>query len=115
MKKLTLAVSSAVLFAGLALLPNVTNVIGRPVGDGASIFKAKCTACHGADASGNTSVGKTLKIRDLRSAEVQAQSDAQLSNIISKGKGKMQAYGKSLSQEQIHELVAFIRELGKKR
>lgn len=115
MKKLTLVVSSAVLFAGLALLPNVTNVIGHPVSEGGGTFKAKCAACHGADGSGNTSVGKTLKIRDLRSAEVQAQSDAQLFNIISKGKGKMAAYGKSLSQEQIHELVAFVRELGKKR
>ena len=108
------AVTIAVLLA-LFLIQNQTPAMVAPTDDAAGLFKAKCVACHGADASGNTPMGKNLKIRDLRSAEVQGQSDAQLFNIISDGKGKMPAYGKSLSQEQIHLLVAFIREQGKKR
>ena len=39
--------------------------------DGAAIFKTKCAPCHGADGSGQTPVGKNLKVKDLRSAEVQ--------------------------------------------
>ncbi|MFY9555554.1 MAG: cytochrome c [Blastocatellia bacterium] len=82
--------------------------------DGAATFKAKCTACHGADGSGNTAAGKSLKVRDLRSAEVQKQSDEQLFNIIAKGKGKMTGYQKTLGAEKCKEQVAFIRHLAGK-
>jgi hypothetical protein len=56
-------------------------------------------------------MGKKLAVRDLRSAAVQGQSDAQLSSIIAKGKGKMPGYEKSLSADQVRELVGFIRRL----
>ena len=55
-----------------------------------------------------------MKIRDLRSPEVQKQSDAQLSAIIRDGKGKMPAMGKGLTDEQVHVLVGYIRELSGK-
>jgi len=106
-------VSTAALLA-LLLIPSRTPVLGAPVEDGAGLFKAKCVACHGADASGNTTVGKSLKIKDLRSAEVQSQSDAQLVKTITSGKGKMPPYGKSLSPEQIQQLVGFIRSQARK-
>jgi cytochrome c6 len=82
--------------------------------DAAALYKTKCAACHGADGKGETAIGKTNKIRDLGSAEVQAQSDADLTTIITSGKGKMPAYGKSLKPEQIKDLVAYIRALAKK-
>ena len=88
---------------------------GMSQDDAAKIYKAKCAMCHSADGSGNSPMGKTLKIRDLRSPDVQKQSDAQLSEIISKGKGKMPGFEKSLSKEQIGELVGYLRELAKKR
>lgn len=78
------------------------------------IFKAKCAMCHGADASGQTPVGKTMKIRDLRSAEVQKQSDADLQKIITDGKGKMPSFKTKLSVADISSLVAYIRGAAKK-
>jgi mono/diheme cytochrome c family protein len=80
-------------------------------GDGAAIFKAKCTSCHGADGSGQTPVGKTMKLRDLRSADVQKQTDVELTKIISGGKGKMPPYGKQLSEADVAALIAHIRTL----
>ena len=80
----------------------------------AALYKTKCAACHGADGKGETSIGKTNKIRDLSSADVQQQSDADLSAIITNGKGKMPAYGKGLKPDQIKDLVAYIRGLAKK-
>jgi hypothetical protein len=56
-------------------------------------------------------MGKKLAVRDLRSPAVQGQSDAQLSAIIVKGKGKMPAYEKSLTADQVRELIGFIRRL----
>jgi mono/diheme cytochrome c family protein len=46
--------------------------------------------------------------------EVQGQSDAQLVDVMTKGKNKMPAYAGKLTKEQMADLVAYIRELGKK-
>ncbi len=82
--------------------------------DGAATFKSKCAACHGADGSGNTTVGKSMKIRDLGSADVQKQTDEQLAGIITNGKGAMPPYKDKMTADQIKQLVAFIRQLAKK-
>jgi cytochrome c6 len=84
---------------------------GKAQTGGAALYKSRCAACHGADGKGDTAAGKTNKIRDLGTADVQAQSDDELAGIIGNGKGKMPAYGKSLKPEQIKDLVAYIRTL----
>jgi mono/diheme cytochrome c family protein len=81
--------------------------------DAASIFKANCVLCHGADGSGNTSAGKALKAKDLRSDEVQKQSDAALIDAVTKGKGNMPAFGSKVNPEEVKSLVAYIRALKK--
>jgi mono/diheme cytochrome c family protein len=58
-------------------------------------------------------MGKTMGAHDFTSAEVQQMSDTQLSDIITNGKGKMPAYGKSLKPDDIKGLVAYIRTLKK--
>ena len=83
--------------------------------DGAAIFKSKCAMCHGPDGSGKTAMGEKLNIRDLRSAEVQKQTDAELSQIVTKGKNKMPPYDAKLTKEQIDQLVAYLRDIGKKK
>lgn len=79
--------------------------------DGAAIYKAKCAMCHGADGSGNTTMGKSMKLRDLRSPEVQKQSDAELTKVTADGKGKMPAYKGKLTDAEISALVAHMRTL----
>jgi mono/diheme cytochrome c family protein len=81
--------------------------------DGATLYKTKCTMCHGPDGAGKTPVGQKLNVRDLRSPEVQKQSDSDLAHVIEQGKGKMPVFGKTLKDDQIKSLVALIRELGK--
>ena len=83
--------------------------------DGAALFKAKCAICHGADGSGQTPMGKSMKLRDLRSAEVQKQTDKELYAWTADGKGKMPAYKGKLSEAEINALVAYMRELAKKK
>ena len=79
--------------------------------DGADVFKSKCAVCHGADGKGATAMGKSLKLRDLSSADVQQQSDADLANIITNGKDKMPKYDGKLTKDQINSVVKFIRTL----
>jgi len=77
--------------------------------DGAALYKAKCAMCHGADGSGATPMGKSMKLRDLRSPEVQEQSDAELIKLTTDGKGKMPAYKGKLTDAEISAIVTHIR------
>jgi len=79
--------------------------------DGAALYKAKCAMCHGADGAGQTAMGKSMKLRDLRSPEVQKQSDADLYKVTADGKGKMPAYKGKLTDEEIKALVGYMRKL----
>ena len=74
----------------------------------ADTYKAKCAGCHGAD--GTKSM---MGAKPLSGADVQGMSDADLNTAITKGKGKMPAYGDKLSAAQIKDLVAYIRTLKK--
>ena len=78
--------------------------------NGAAVYKAKCAMCHGAD--GNKSM-PAMGIKPLSSPEIQKQSDAQLIEVVTKGKGKMPGYGGKLSAEEIKAAVSFIRTLKK--
>lgn len=89
----------------------VTLIAPALFADGGATFKAKCAMCHGPDGAGQTSMGKTLKLRDLGSPEVQKQTDADLTKLVSDGKGKMPAYKAKLSADEIKEVVAFVRTL----
>ncbi len=80
---------------------------------GADTFKAKCAMCHGPNGAGDTTMGKNLKLKDLGSADVQKQSDADLTATITKGKAKMPPYDGKLTKEQIGDVVKFIRTLKK--
>jgi cytochrome c6 len=81
---------------------------------GKATYNAKCAMCHSMDGSGNSPMGKTMKVPDLRSKAVQSKSDAELASIIENGKGMMPKYGSQLSKQQVSDLVAYIRELAKK-
>jgi mono/diheme cytochrome c family protein len=81
---------------------------------GEAAYKAKCATCHGPDGKGETSMGKMMKAGDFASEDVQKMSDADLSEAITKGKGKMPAY-KTLTADQVKDLVAYIRAFGKKK
>jgi cytochrome c6 len=69
--------------------------------------------CHGADGSGSTPIGKSLKVQDLRKPEIQAMKDADLAAAIEKGKGKMPPFRDKLSAAQIGQVVDYIRSLAK--
>ncbi len=81
---------------------------------GETLFKSKCAACHGPDGKGEAPMGKKLGARNLASTEVQSQSDAQLVEVVTKGKNKMPSYDGKLKSDEIKGLVTYIRELAKK-
>lgn len=115
-RKIRLVVPS--LVAGLALVLFMALPAGTHAADatqGQSLFKSKCAGCHGPDGKGQTSMGKMMKLKDLGSEDVQKMSDTEIHDIIAKGKKAMPAFGSKLKKEQIDDLVAYIRGLGKKK
>ena len=79
--------------------------------DGAATYKAKCALCHGADGKGQTPVGKSMKLRDLTSADVQKMTDAELTKIIEDGKNKMQPFKGKLTGDEIAAVVKALRAM----
>ena len=77
-------------------------------------FRTKCAMCHGQD-GGGSDVGKSMNVPDLRSQAVQKQPDADLAQVISNGKAGMPPFKSSLSEDQIHGLVTYIRSLAAKK
>jgi mono/diheme cytochrome c family protein len=107
-----LALFAAFVVFVWAALPAAVNAV--PANQGAELFKAKCAGCHGPDGKGQSSMGKMMHLKDLGSAEVQKMPDKEIHDMIAKGKTPMPAFGSELNQAQINELVAYIRDLGKK-
>lgn len=112
-QKLVMA-SLAIFALTMAVLPQGALPVAGAAGDGAALYKARCAMCHAIDGSGDTTVGKSMKVPDLRSPKIQTQSDAQLYDVIVKGKGKMPAYERTIGADNCKELVAYIRQLGRK-
>ena len=80
---------------------------------GADTYKAKCQMCHGPDGTAATPMGKMMKIPSFKDPDQVKASDASLIAITKDGKGKMPAYNGKLTDDQIKEVVSFIRTLQK--
>jgi len=82
--------------------------------DAQDVYLDKCAVCHGKDGSGNTAKGRKVKAKDLRSAEIQKMSDAELIKDVSQGKGKdMDGFEKELGADMVKKLVAYCRSFAK--
>lgn len=100
--------------AALAVAVASSPAAAAPNDPGAATFAAHCAACHGDDGSGNTVIGKSANIPDLRAPQVQSQTDEQLQNVVAHGLGTMPAFATSLSPDEIHSVVLYVRDLAKK-
>ena len=109
----TTAFFNPLVFLFVMLLTLIICASAAKAQEPASLYKTKCAMCHGADGKGDTPVGKSTGVRSFASPEVQKESDADLIQITKKGKGKMPAYENKLTEPQIKDLVAYVRQLGK--
>lgn len=82
---------------------------------GGMTFNGDCAFCHGQDGRTPTDVGQAMypRVPSLASPEVQHWSDAELFWIIRNGNRYtgMGAFGKTLSDEQIWDLVHYVRSM----
>ena len=107
-----LQMNGVTIVALLALLAFPCTLAGSQgnAAAGKAVFMNQCSICHGADASGRTSVAKSLgvTIPDYRSKQVQGLADSDIRRVITEGKGSMPPVG-NLSDSDLTNLIAFIR------
>ena len=118
--------AAILLFCGIAAqrasaIPQTTAVQPGNPEEGRKLFLQNCAKCHGANGSGDTPIGKAVGAKDLRAPEAQKMSDAQIFNQIAVGNGNMPSLSNAIEQAkadqlrtQVNDLVAYIREIGKK-
>lgn len=85
--------------------------------NGKAIYERLCGVCHGAQGKGDGPAGQMIKppAADLTSSKVKDKPDAELFQSIQNGKPPtaMSAFKGQLSDQQIHDVVAYIRRLEK--
>ena len=59
----------------------------------------------------STGMGKNMGLKSLSSPEVQKMSDADLTALVTNGKGKMPGYKDKLSDDEISAVVKYVKTL----
>jgi mono/diheme cytochrome c family protein len=83
-----------------------------PVGRGGRVFQRTCSGCHGPDGRGVMRLGLAKPPRDLTNADFHAHvTDDQLRSVIRTGKGQMPAFGGLMGDDDLNDVIAYIRTL----
>jgi cytochrome c553 len=77
----------------------------------ASFFRSNCVLCHGAEAEGKEMSER--QIPSLREGAPVQKSDAELYKQISDGGNGMPPFKHQMTEQQIRNMVGFIRDLQK--
>ena len=90
-----------------------SSAIGDPT-KGKIIYETNCVICHGERGKGDGLLGATLRPppTDLTGPEARAKSDKDLRTVIHEGRGVMPAWKFRLKEQDIQNVLAYIRSLG---
>ena len=99
-----------ITFVGVGLAVTVMLQVSAMAQSSAELYKSKCAVCHAAEGTGDTPMGTKLGVKDFKASK---SSDSAMFDITKKGKAKMPAYNGKLTDDQIKDLVKYIRGLGK--
>src|ERR1051326_6576633 len=82
---------------------------------GKAAYEKQCASCHGNDGKGNPAMTKVFGEKQLNIAtkEVADKKDEDIIKVMTEGKGKMPASGKSLSPADQKAVAAYVRSLAK--
>jgi len=98
---------------GVAALLLITGSVARAA-DGAAIYTAQCAKCHGDTGKADTTIGKAMKVPALAGdPNVQKMTDADVAARI-KGNAKHPPTIKSLSDDDVNAVAAYVKQLAGK-
>jgi mono/diheme cytochrome c family protein len=104
-----LMLTTIVLAAATATL-----ALGADAKAGQAAYDKSCKQCHGPDGTPNAGVAKMMKVemKDLKSAEIQAMSAADMKAVITNGKGKMKPVA-TVTGPAVDDVIAYVKTLKK--
>jgi mono/diheme cytochrome c family protein len=76
-------------------------------------YGTKCEVCHGRTGLAETSAAKRLGVLPFTDASIVAKSDSTLIGIIQNGSGKMPSFKDKLTDQELSNLIQFIRQTQK--
>lgn len=100
----------------LTAMPLNALASGGNAAAGKALYNTQCALCHGNTGKGDGPAGKSLKPspRNFTLGQFKyGSSDAQIIAFIKKGKAPMPGYA-MLKEQQVKDLLAYIRSLKKK-
>lgn len=78
----------------------------------ATLFARSCASCHGTDGRGGSAAPPGAQMPDLSAPEWHdGNTDADITAVISNGRGMMPAFGQQLNERGIAALVQHVRTL----
>jgi cytochrome c6 len=98
--------------AAVILLAALIAVPAFALSPGADTYK-KCVACHGADGLATSAMAKNMKVLSFKDPKMLKASDAQFFASTKNGLNKMPAYNGKLTDQQIKDVISYIRTLQK--
>ncbi len=103
----TLVIIVAILAAGTAFAE------GADAPDGAALYAAKCASCHGADAKGDTPVGKAMGVKSLLTPDWAGDdATAKIATAIRDGiPPKMPGMASKLSDAEIEAISKAVKDM----
>ena len=86
-----------------SVITDASNASYDAIALGKALFEANCIACHG--------VNGKLMLSGAKDLSLSQKSEAELKNVIRKGKNAMQAYEKVFTDQEIEALGAYVMSL----
>jgi len=79
--------------------------------DSKALYQHECAACHGADGTANTKLGRQLKPLPARDLRPKVLSRAEIFRVVAQGRKKtgMHAHGARLKQEEMNAIVDYVQ------
>ena len=76
-----------------------------------TVFKERCSRCHGRTGDGATTIGAMLDAPDFTNPEwwTEETTDPRLINSVTNGKHGMPAFGRKITKQEIESLIAYVR------
>lgn len=112
-KQISILLGSFILVSSLSLAAH-----SKPnAKEGKKTYDMNCAMCHGPKGAGDGAAAAALnpKPRNFTEGKFKyGSTDKDLFNLISKGKGAMPPWGSVLKENQIYDVIAYIRTLKKK-
>ena len=81
------------------------------------IYAKNCEGCHGPNAEGGLAKvnNKQIKVPSLKADHAVKHTDEQLTKMITNGEEEMPSFKDKLSQDEINQMVRYIRQVVQKK